>query len=261
MEKLAALSFRVPRPGSGQTGCWLRERSSNMHLFKSLYLVIGGLLFACSSALALDTNAIALLSKAPAIQGQTYRCGDMVRAVNSLRHLGKERALAVLKNHLRQNDRYASAEQYWKLHLVCRLLFVNPEGWKYPRLGHAFPDLDWGVAERLPQFPMVLSQGVPFLLLRGYGMGGYTSDTAEKCVELCEKFPLISADLPEKDFQEAAQELIKNETFQKLYSTPAGRKEATEMILAQASGTNLGSRIVGVSTIRISTSPPPETKK
>ena len=232
-----------------------------MRQFKSLCLLIGGLLLASSSAPALDTNAIALLSKAPAIRGQTYSCGDMVRAVNSLRHLGKEGALAVLKNHLRQNDQDASPQQHWKLHLVCRLLFVNPEGWKYPRLGQPFPDVDWAVAERLPQFPMILSQGVPFLLLRGYGMGGYTSDTGEKCVELCEKFPLISADLPEKGFQEAAQELIKNETFQKLYSTPEGRKEATEMILAQASGTNLQSRFVGVSTISISTSPPPETKK
>jgi hypothetical protein len=56
--------------------------------------VLGGLMLALSPALALDTNAVVLLSKAPAIQGEFYRCGDMVRAVNSLRHLGKEEALA-----------------------------------------------------------------------------------------------------------------------------------------------------------------------
>jgi len=103
-----------------------------------------------------------LVAERAGYSGEWYHCEQMVRAVNSLRRLGKEEALAVLKNHLRENDRYASPDQYWKLHLVCRLLFVNPQGWKFPRLGHAFPEIDWKVAEQLPQFPIALSHGVPF---------------------------------------------------------------------------------------------------
>src|SRR5437870_3597744 len=126
--------------------------------------ILAGLLFTSSSAPALDTNAVALLGKAPAIRGDSYRCGEMVRAVNSLRHLGKEDALAVLRNHLRQNDGYTSPDQYWKLHLVCRLAFVNPQGWKFPRLGQPNPEIDWEVGKQLPHFPMALTNGVPFLL-------------------------------------------------------------------------------------------------
>jgi hypothetical protein len=224
-----------------------------------LCALLGGFMLALSAA-ALDTNAVALLTKAPAIHGDSYRCGDMVRAVNSLRHLGKEQALAVLGNHLRQNDRYGSPDQYWKLHLVCRLLFVNPQGWKFPRLGQPEPEINWNIGEHLPQFPMAISNGVPFMLIRGYSAAGFTGDTPEKTLELCESFPLLSADLSENGYEKAARDLIKSEMFQKLYSTPGGRKEAADMLLVQA-GAKEPEKLEGTSTLTITITPSPEDKK
>jgi hypothetical protein len=214
----------------------------------------------CSKGLALDTNAIALLTKAPTIDGDSYRCGDMVRAVNSLRRLGKQEALAVLRNHLHQNDRYSSSGQYWKLHLVCRLLFVNPQGWRFPRLGHPEPEIDWDIGEHLPHFPMADSNGVPFLLIRGYSTGGFTSDTPEKTIELCEGFSLLSADLSETGYEKAARDLIKSEMFQKLYTSLQGRKEATDMLLVQA-GAKEPEKLEGTSKITVTITPAAEDKK
>jgi hypothetical protein len=42
------------------------------------------------------TNAVALVRRAPLINGKLFCCDSIVRAVNSLRHLGKKDALAVL---------------------------------------------------------------------------------------------------------------------------------------------------------------------
>jgi hypothetical protein len=107
---------------------------------------------------------------------------------------------------------------------------------------------------------MVLSNGVPFLLIRGYSAGGFTGDTPEKCIELCEGFPLISADLSETGHEKAAQDLIKSEMFQKLYRTPEGRKEAADMLLVQV-GEKEPQKLEGISTITITITPPPEEKK
>src|ERR1041384_7012003 len=95
-----------------------------------------------SASAAQDTNAAALLARAPLIRGDSYRCEDMVLAVNCLRHLGKERALTALKDYLRNNDPYAAPGEHKKILLVCRLLFTNPQGWKAPRLGPPIPEID-----------------------------------------------------------------------------------------------------------------------
>jgi hypothetical protein len=180
------------------------------------------------------TNAVVLVRNAPLIDGSSFCCDAMVRAVNSLRRLGKNDALEVLRTNLRENGNVAASEQNEKILLICRLLFVNPQGWKQPRLGQPDPDVDRRESEKIPLFPLILSHGTPFLLVRGYEASGYTSDTADKCVELCEKFSLILDDLPEKDYENAARELIRTETFKNLYLTAENRNAAEKMVLAQA---------------------------
>lgn len=187
----------------------------------------------CLKADGQNTNMAAdFLRRAPSIDGDSYYCGDMVLAVNNLRHLGKEEAIAVLRTHLREHDRYS--DQNEKILLICRLLFVNPQGWKRPRLGEAVPALDENVAEKFPLFPLVISNGVPLLLVKGFNAMGYTSDTAENCVALCEGFSLVAADLSDKEYETAAQGLVKSETFQKLYPDSKSRKQAEIMVLTQA---------------------------
>ncbi len=104
---------------------------------------------------------------------------------------------------------------------------------------------------------MILSHRVPFLLVGGYNAGGYSGDTPEKCVQLCEKFSIIKDDLPEEGFEKAAQDLIQSEIFQKLYLTADGRNEAAQMILAQAVRTNSEPPTTGQGTITISITPDP----
>lgn len=189
----------------------------------------------CVASLGADTNTVAILLKAsPCIDGNSYYCGDMIHSVNSLRHLGKEDAIGVLREFLRENGVESDPRQRDKILIVCRMLFVNPDGWKEPRLGRAVPEIDRNITEKFPLFPMVITNGIPFLLIKGYNAGGYSSDTPEKCVELCKGFSLIPADLREGDYEEAARELVESENFQKLYPDPEKRKQSVEMILNQA---------------------------
>jgi hypothetical protein len=101
-------------------------------------------------------------------------------------------------------------------------------------LGHADPDLNWDYAKRYPEFPIVLSDGVPFFVIRGYQSGGYTGDTAEKCIEQCEHFSIVTNDLRTEARDEAARDLIATEGFKRLYNNSDDVKPMSEMISAQA---------------------------
>jgi hypothetical protein len=189
----------------------------------------------CETSPGQDTNVVAILLRAsPYIDGNSYRCSDMVHAVNGLRRLGKGPAIGVLQNYLRENGIEGDLQQRNKILIICRMLFVNPNGWKIPRLGQPDPEVDWTIADKFPLFPIAVSNGVPFLLIRGYNAIGYSGDTPEKCVELCAGFSLVPDDFREGDYENAARELVQSENFQKLYSDSQKRKQWGEMILNQA---------------------------
>ena len=57
-----------------------------------------------------------------------YRCSDMVKCVNTLRHAGKPQALAALTEYAQKH--HDEPQTDGKLHWVCRLLFINPNGWR-----------------------------------------------------------------------------------------------------------------------------------
>jgi len=198
-------------------------------LLGSICMPVGGL---CQTT---ETNSpIDFLRNAPAILGNSFRCDQMVLAVNSLRRVGKAHALTVLKEHLRQFQETGEPRQQQKLLLVCRLLFINPKGWAPPKLGQPFPEVDWQVAKEFPLFPLAVSHEVPFLLLRGYGSGGFTSDTPARCLEICATFPIRETDLSETGYVEAAKALVGTSALQNLYSDLSSRSIAVEMILEQA---------------------------
>jgi hypothetical protein len=177
------------------------------------------------------------LTAAPCIRGEFYRCGSMVRAVNDLRRLGKEQALATLRSHLSDAGAGGDPAEREKLLMICRVLFVNPAGWHPPRLGHPEPEIDPESVKLFPLFPIAMAHNVPFLLVRGYASGGYSGDTPEKCVQSCQELSLIPSDLPEKGFTEAAYELIRSPQFKKLYPAAKDIDEVSKMILAQAQPT------------------------
>jgi hypothetical protein len=182
----------------------------------------------------LDTSIVRM---APPISGFQYHSDAMVASVNGLRQLGKEKALAVLKEYHREIGDAGDPGERKKLHLICRLLFVNPQGWATPRLGHPSPEINWSQVEQFPLFPLALSDGVPFLLVNGYSAGGYTTDTPEKCIQLCEGFSLVTADLSATNHLDAAIDLVQSDKFKRLYANTNGFTEMSEMVMEQRKAT------------------------
>lgn len=185
----------------------------------------------------------------------------MVRAVNSLRRLGKDDALKVLRTYLGESGSHPLSEKSEKILIVCRLLFVNPAGWKYPRLGQPYPEVTEHEFDTNQLFPIALYRGVPFLLIYGYSAGGYTSDTADKCVKLCEGFSLITKDLPENGYEVAARSFVESQEFRAIYLRTNALVYVEKMILGQArcDGTMIRGRIKSKNTIIVKIWNPPQT--
>ena len=184
------------------------------------------LLFVACQQGAEGERGNAIVTNAPSIHGETYECGKMIKAVNDLRVLGKEKSLAVLRQYLLSDGETA------KVLVICRLLFVNPKGWDAPSLGQAVPAIDKSVAKRFPLFPMALEDRVPFLLIQGYRAGG-KGESAMKCLQFCETLSLITEDYPLSGYEKAGRALIQSESFRGLYEKKDLRQMA-DMITRQA---------------------------
>jgi hypothetical protein len=157
-----------------------------------------------------DHGEFAFLKHAPEIYGDTYQCGEIVQTVNQLRKLGKEKCLTALRKYV------VSAENNETVLIVCRLMFVNPKGWEPPHLGSSNPKINAKVAKQFPLFPIAISNGVPFLLIRGYDIGG-VPEQATKCLKLCEGLSLIEKDYPLTGYEKAARDLVQMDAFRLLY--------------------------------------------
>lgn len=190
----------------------------------SLVLVILDLAFSFDQNPAQNRD-VAMLTKAPAINGDTYNCGGMVEVVNHLRQLGKEKSLVVLKDYL------AISREDGKVLVICRLLFVNPKGWNPPGLGDPVPKIDPTAAKQFPLFPIAVSDRVPFLLVKGYRLQG-RGESAAACLKLCEGFSLVKEDYAVADYEKPARALTQMESFSQLYG-PLDRREMADMILGQ----------------------------
>jgi hypothetical protein len=188
-----------------------------------------------------DKGDLAVLKTAPLIDGDTYECGQMIRVVNHLRRLGKDKSLATLREYLEKND-----GEHPKVHVFCRLLFANPKGWRPPGLGGPDPEVNAEVAKQFPLFPMAISNGVPFLVIRGYNLGG-VQESAWKSLKLCESLSLIEKDYPLAGYEQAAWDLLQTNSLRDLYKLTdslltlyvgQGRPTMAGMILRQAIGKN-----------------------
>jgi hypothetical protein len=165
-----------------------------------LYFVCIAILF---NALGSEQTELAILAGNSSIMGNLYNCDDMVKTINYLRRCGKGPALEILKGLIEDDKKQAKPDND-NILLICRLLFVNPKGWEKPRLGYAFPSINTAAATNFPFFPLAISDGVPFLLVRGYG------------------------------YQGAAQSLTQSEAFKQLYADKESLKSATDMIVNQS---------------------------
>jgi hypothetical protein len=166
------------------------------------------------------------------IHGHGYKCVDMAEVVNSLRKLGKEKALAELRQHV-QRKRLAGGEDK-SVFMIGRCLFENRKGWKPPVLFAPVPEVPDSAIGKLPHFPLVFSEGVPFFVIEGYRGSGRIEDPM-KFLDLCESLPFREADLPTKGYEAAARALVASELFALVYPEEATRKEMAKMIMQQAS--------------------------
>jgi hypothetical protein len=162
------------------------------------------------------------------LDGYVYKCADMARVVNYLRGLGKERALAVLKQHVKNGG-----PEDGKVIVICRCLFLNTKTWEDPDLGGPDLEVPEEATKAFPAFPIAFSKNVPFYLVGAYSSNGI-SHGAARCLKHCESLPLIDKDLPIDGYAAAAEALVGNESFKALYPDRKIRKSMAEMIADQA---------------------------
>lgn len=174
----------------------------------------------------LESEAVQMLAKCPPVEAERYRCGDMVQTLNALRRAGKERSLAALREYA-----HADPGSDDKIVVICRLLFVNPQGWKPPSLGGVEPPVNQTALKRFPLFPVALPNRVPLLLVKGYRSGG-KGETPARCLKRCESLALVENDFPLGGYREAARTLFRTEAFLQLYDEQT-RKEMTDIILRE----------------------------
>ena len=155
-----------------------------------------------------------LVHQSPKVNGQEFNPVSLIKAVNGLRVLGKERALEVLRCYYKLAGYSGMADTDFekrqtydlderRLFLILRILFVRKDGNpKMPELGLGMPsfwpkedDTNW------PLFPLTLENDIPFMLINGYTLAGVPESPLSH-IEYCEKYctirekPLQPADNP-----------------------------------------------------------------
>jgi hypothetical protein len=165
-----------------------------------------------------------------------YRCGPMVRAVNSLRHLGKCQALGMLFDYinLRLHEE-GGDERELVVSYVCRLLFASPAGgWGYGEGDRFFFNMSV-VDASLPLFPLAVSDHVPFMVVTDITLEGFLMKTwGYQALNICENLELISQDYSATGFDKAANDLLADPKLQKLYTNDQTRQYGEALIKSEA---------------------------
>ena len=192
---------------------------------------IFGLVYFGSTAIAEANEPLAVpIAEAPIIAGWDYRTSDLVRVVNSLRRIGKEKSLRLLWKYNESSDR----DRVDRIVLVCQSLFVNKQSWRTPSLGEPVSIMQQEHIKKFPSFPLAISEGVPFLVVEGYRIGGMRAENADQLLQQCETLPIISEDLPTFKHFKAAKALFGSQGFRDLFSTQEQFEYAQEMVFNQA---------------------------
>jgi len=149
-------------------------------------------------------DAVSAIHQSPSAQrGLEFSTVSLVRAVNALQPLGREQAVKALWSYYRL-ARALSAEEArkysldeFRLHPILQLLFQGISGY---RLGGGDVDVD---------YPVVVVQDVPFMLVSGYTLMGRPLDAAEYLGQATTHLR-ASPLLPRTTTLEAADELIRS---------------------------------------------------
>ena len=113
---------------------------------------------------------ISLLDQATSMSFEDYNPAYVIQAVNVLQPLGKEKALEQIDSCLENRDK---SQYAYGLFWVLRVLFEAPVGQGFPPVRMGTPSIPPPAEPaKLPRFPIVMVQDIPFLAVRGYYLRG-----------------------------------------------------------------------------------------
>ena len=163
------------------------------------------------------------LSDVPGLIGSQYSPRSVIRAVNLLQPLGKERALAAIEEFLRVSAPFTEGKAREGLFVVLRTLFEVPTGqtefpyemkstpgYMPPILaGSPYPE-EPNDKRLLPRFPVAIEGDIPFYLVSIYEIGG-VPDFPDSHVSYFRKFGKLRA----KPLLPTARPVLALEAFEK----------------------------------------------
>ena len=124
------------------------------------------------------------LDDLPSIQGGEYKVDPYIVAASHLQVMGNEKACQKLQSLADKDDRGA------RVIVLCRMLFAQKAGadFRRPYIGGAsfLADTDYPA---WPLEPVELVDGVPFLITRGYLLGGEAESSSsylKYCMRNCD---------------------------------------------------------------------------
>ena len=197
---------------------------------KSSFLFPMMLVLALLRTVCAQDAAMEMIDKIPSNSGDDYNCRDMIRVVNHLRGLGKERALETLRSYI---DAHPAAGNQNVL-LISRVLFVNTNNWNVLMPGLSRPEVSTNAYVLFPAFPIAISDHIPFVLVNGYLIAGNFGRPAADCLKDCRKLALINADITNTKYEAAARKLVNSKAFEVLYNDGEIMRNMSEMIYRQA---------------------------
>jgi len=181
-------------------------------------------------------EAVAMIHRSPSAQrGLDFNPVRLIRAVNALQALGREKALKALRAYVRLSDDLPVADGFkyqvdeYRVLPVARVLFDGPPF----VLGAG--DIGPPAGREWPLFPIVLAQDIPFMLVSGYILAG-KGQSAGEYLELL-KGPLREAPLaPRATALEAADELTESDAWKALRLGPGNEGRKKWQVRGQALG-------------------------
>ncbi len=145
--------------------------------------------FLCAGTCRADEAAVPEVRVADLLKlpvDDDYKADPYLKAAQSLQAMGKEKACVLLRK-LAAQDKWPSQRTV----TLCRMLFKAKRGDKFDRAEVGGPSFlpggtdvdDW------PLEPITIVDGVPFLVARGYGVGGLATPVTfyvVYCTAFCE---------------------------------------------------------------------------
>ena len=185
-----------------------------MRTIGTLWLICASVvgILATTAATALDSGTDPLESL-PKINFREYKVGPYIDAAGALQALGKDKACEWLRAHGNDHELYRGD------FVLLRMLFVKKADGQFrrPLIGGAMflggtDYKDW------PLEPIELVDGVPFLITRGYRLGG-SPETVEKyldyCLKNCEWNDFQFKKRDDKQLQAALEKILSSEKWNK----------------------------------------------